>query len=213
MTLLASRRGAIVLATLVALFASPCAFASGFSIFEQGAKASGLAGADAAWSDDASANWYNPAALVWLDDGSHLQIGANAITVGGSTEFEVNDPGFGVFQPTDFEPESSIETPVHLYYANKFHPNYAFGIGITTPFGLVTEWEERPVTFSAAKSELVTFVVNANAAFRMTENLALAVGIDWIHADVTEFSREVPIDLDGNPLNGFEVIGFSNLSG
>ena len=200
---------------LIALLAALCATgvsASGFSIYEQGAKASGIAGAFTAIADDASANWYNPAALVWME-GRQFQIGGNLITVGGETELDVLDPAFGVFTPTTFEPESSIETPVHAYYTHKVSPNIAWGIGLTTPFGLVTEWQQQPITFSARKSELTTIVLNPNVAFRLTENWSVAIGVDYMFADVGEFSRQVPIDLDGNPLNGFEIIGDSNLTG
>lgn len=186
--------------------------ASGFSIFEQSAKASGLAGAWVARADDAAANWYNPAALLWLE-GSEVQFGGNIITVGGDTEFTALDPSFGIFTPTVFEPESSLETPIHFYYRQKVSPGLAWGIGLTTPFGLVTEWAQRPVTFSAAKSELTTFVLNPNVAVAIGGGWALGLGVDYIFADIGSFSREVPIDLDGNPLNGFEVIGAANLTG
>ncbi|MEM8997757.1 MAG: outer membrane protein transport protein, partial [Acidobacteriota bacterium] len=106
------------LACLLLAGSATGAFASGFSIFEQGAKASGVAGAFTAIADDASANWYNPANLVWME-GRQFQAGGNLITVGGETELEVLDPAFGVFTATTFEPESSIETPVHLYYTQK----------------------------------------------------------------------------------------------
>lgn len=200
--------GAFVGATLL----SGAAFGSGFNIYEQGAKASGVAGAFVASADDASANWYNPANLVWME-GTQFQMGANLITAGGDTELSVLDPAFGVFQETVFEPESSIETPVHFYYTRKVNPNLAWGVGLTTPFGLVTEWQQRPITFSAGKSELTTVVINPNVAFRLTETVSVAVGVNYMFADVGSFSREVPIDLDGNPLNGFEVIGQSNLTG
>ena len=185
--------------------------AAGFGIYEQSAKASGLAGAWVARADDAAANWYNPAALIWLE-GSEFQFGTNIINTGDS-ELTSSDPAFGLSQPTTFEQESNLATPSHLYYRTKLNNNVAFGIGVTTPFGLVTEWADRPVTFSAAKSELATFVINPNVAFRLTESWSVAVGVDYILADLSNFSREVPVDLDGNPLNGFEVIGFSNLSG
>ncbi|MEM9558307.1 MAG: outer membrane protein transport protein [Acidobacteriota bacterium] len=187
--------------------------ASGFSIFEQGGKASGLAGAYVALADDASANWYNPANLVWMEDRAQFQFGINLITAGGDTEFEVQDPAVGVFTPTVFEPESSIETPIHLYYTRKVNSNIAWGFGITTPFGLVTDWETRPISFAAQRSDLATFVFNPNIAFRLTESWSVAVGVDYMFADVRDFSREVPIELDGNPFNGPEVIGFSNLTG
>lgn len=203
-------KGALFGAMALTLTASNL-WASGFNIYEQGAKASGLAGAFVAQADDASANWYNPAALVWLED-SEFQIGTNLITAGGDTEFTSSDPAFGLRTATTFEPNSSIETPSHLYYVRKINPNIAFGIGVNNPFGLVTDWDTRPITFSAVRSDLVTFVVNPNVAFRLTDTWSVAVGADYILADVKDFSREVPINLDANPAT-FEVVGFSNLSG
>ncbi len=198
-------------AALVAVMAPGSLSAAGFGIYEQSAKASGLAGAWVARADDAAANWYNPAALVWLE-GGEFQIGTNIINVGDS-ELTSSDPNFGLFQPTTFEQESNLATPSHIYYRRKVNNNMAFGVGVTTPFGLVTEWGDRPVTFSAAKSELATFIINPNLAFRLTQSWSIAVGLDYLIADLKNFSREVPIDLDMNPLNGPEVVGFSNLSG
>lgn len=203
-------QGALLGVLALALTASSVA-ASGFNIYEQGGKASGLSGAFVAQADDASANWYNPAALVWLE-GSEFQIGTNLITAGGDTEFTSSDPAFGLTSPVTFEPEDSIETPSHVYYTKKLNSNIAFGIGVNNPFGLVTEWQTRPITFSAVRSDLVTFVINPNVAFRLTESWSVAIGADYIMAEVKDFSREVPINLDANPRT-FEVVGFSNLSG
>lgn len=205
------QKGAL-LGVLALTLSASSVLASGFSIYEQGGKASGLAGAYVAQADDASANWYNPAALVWMEEGSQFQAGTNLITAGGDTTLTSSDIGFGLRTATEFEPESSIETPSHFYYTRKVNPNIAFGIGVTNPFGLVTEWSTRPITFSASRSDLVTFVVNPNVAFRLTETWSVAIGADYILADVKDFSREVPINLDANPAT-FEVVGFSNLSG
>ncbi len=204
------QKSALLGAVALTLTASTV-FASGFSIYEQGAKASGLAGAFVAQADDASANWYNPAAIVW-QEGSQFQIGTNFITAGGDTTFTSSDISFGLRNSVSFEPESSIETPVHLYYTRKVNPNIAFGLGVTTPFGLVTEWKTRPITFSAERSDLASFVINPNVAFRLTDSWSLAVGADYILAKVNDFSREVPINLDANPAT-FEVVGYSNLTG
>jgi long-chain fatty acid transport protein len=185
--------------------------AAGFNIYEQSAKASGMAGAWVAQADDAAANWYNPAALVWLE-GSEFQIGTNFILP--DTEFTSNDSRFGILTETTFEMDNSLPTPPsHIFYRRKLNPNIAFGVGITTPYGLATEWVDRPVTFSSGKSELATIFLNPNVAVRLTRSLSLGVGVSYVTADLKDFSREVPIDLDGDPSNGFEVIGTSNLSG
>ncbi len=199
-----------ILAGAAALvLAASAALASGFNIPEQGAKASGMAGAWIAGADDASATWYNPAALVWLED-REIQIGANLITAGSDLDLAVADPRFG---SGTVAAESHLGTPLHLYYAHKLGDRFAFGIGVNNPFGLITDWERRPVSFSAQESELVTFYVNPNVAFRLGDRWSVALGASFVDAEIESFSREVPIDLDGNPLNGFEVIGSSNLTG
>jgi long-chain fatty acid transport protein len=203
----------LLFAALFLVLATPTVQASGFSIFEQSAKASGMAGAYVALADDAAAAWYNPAALLWLE-GSQLQFGINAISAGNDATFTIpTTPGLGIFEDTSFDAVGSVETPVHLYYSHKINEGWAWGIAVTTPFGLVSEWEDRPVTFAATKSELVTVVVNPNVAVRIGEGWSLAVGIDYMYADLKAFGREVPIDLDGNPLNGFEIIGHTDLTG
>ena len=82
-----SKRGLLLAAACVALVAAGPALASGFSIYEQSAKASGQAGAWVARADDAAANWYNPAALTRMD-GMQIQFGINLITVGSDSEFD-----------------------------------------------------------------------------------------------------------------------------
>jgi long-chain fatty acid transport protein len=198
-----------ITACLLAVAAGP-ALASGFSIYEQSAKASGQAGAWIARADDAAANWYNPASLVRLD-GMEIQFGINAITIGSDTEFTSSDPMWGLSEPTTFKTESSIATPIHLYFSHKINDRWAWGLGINNPYGLITEWTERPVTYSSMKAELVSFVVNPNVAFAINEFWSIALGIDYMYADVSAFSREVPVDLDTNGVP--DLIGVADLTG
>ena len=83
----------------------------------------------------------------------------------------------------------NLATPINIYFSQKFNDRIAWGFGITTPFGLITEWEDLPVTLSAKRSDLVTFVVNPNVSFALGENWSIAIGIDYMHAEVKEFSR------------------------
>jgi len=151
--------------------------ASGYSIYEHSAKASGQAGAWVARADDAAANWYNPAALV--RQGSSFQVGFNGITIGGATELTTGG--------TTYEPESSIVTPVHLYYARKVNDKLAWGIGINTPYGLATDWD-LPFDYAARKSELMAVNVNVNAAFAMNEYWSFGFGLNYLYADIKDFS-------------------------
>lgn len=192
------------------------AMASGFSIFEHSAKASGQAGAWVARADDAAANWYNPAALRW-QDGMQFQIGGNYIPIGDYTDFTVTDvayliPYSGSTSPRTFEAEPNRGTPIHLYFSHKVNDRIAWGVGLNNPYGLITEWSGLPVTLSARRSELTTWVLNPNVAFAVGSRWSVAVGLDYIFADVGEFSRD--IDQSGflaQPPG--TVVGRSNLTG
>jgi long-chain fatty acid transport protein len=201
-----------VTACLLAIVAGP-ALASGFSIYEQSAKASGQAGAWVARADDAAAAWYNPAAMVNLD-GMQVQFGINFITIGSDTEFVSGDPFWGLDpeDPTTFKTESSTATPIHLYFTQSINEKMAWGLAVTTPFGLVTEWADLPVTLSSRKAELVSFVVNPNIAYKFNEQWSGAIGLDYIMADVSHFSR----DIDQSALleaPALSVVGMMDLSG
>ena len=202
----------IPLAVVCVLAVGPV-LASGFSIYEQSAKASGRAGAWVARADDAAANWYNPAGLVRLDDGFQVQFGINIIPIGKSSDFTVTDPFYmgliGQAPPETFSAVENLATPINLYFSHKVSDRIAWGVGITTPFGLITEWEDLPVTSSAKRSELVTFVVNPNVSFALGEQWSIAIGVDYIHADVKEFSRLVNVNPAPPPL----VWDESNLTG
>ncbi len=206
-----------VSAALAFLLAAGPVSASGFSIFEQSAKASGVAGAWVATADDAAANWYNPAALTKLE-GMQIQFGINLIPVVQDSEFTATDPTYllpyGISPPQTFDGESNPATPFHLYFTHKVNDLIAWGIGINTPYGLITEWSNIPVTLSAKKSELVTFVVNPNIAFGLgaEKKWSIAVGVDYIYADVQEFSRVIDFSAPLMQPPG-TFFGESNLTG
>jgi len=199
---------------LVAVLALACAtpaLASGFSVFEQSAKASGQAGAWVARPDDAAANWYNPAALVWLE-GSNFHFGANLITIGRDTTLTTADPAYGLPAEVEFDTTANNATPVNLYFTHRLDERAAFGIGVNNPFGLSTEWTDRPITFSSQRVELVTFVVNPNLAFKIDDRWSFALGIDYMYADVKEFAREFDqSEFLGAPAGS--VVGRSDLTG
>ncbi len=183
------RNRSIGLVIVLVLACATPAVGSGFSVYEQSAKASAQAGAWVARADDAAANWYNPAALVRLD-GTNLHFGANLIPIGRDTSITTADLAYGLPMEMKFDAVTVNATPVNLYYTHRIDDWAAFGIGVTTPFGLATEWEDRPITFSSKRVELATFVVNPNLAFKLDDRWSFAVGIDYLYADVREFSRE-----------------------
>ena len=191
------RKHQVLALIAIAACAVAPAFASGFAFYEQGANASAQGGAWVARADDAAANWYNPAALVHLEK-RELQIGLNYLDIGSDTQFTL--AGSGV----QFDAVSNAETPAHFYYAQKINDRFAWGVGLNNPFGLVSEWQDVPLTLSSKRAELRTFLFNPNLAIRISNKWSFAVGADYLSAEVREFSR----DIAGNP-----AITGSNLTG
>src|SRR5262249_34573709 len=149
---------------------------------EQGAKASGQAGAWVARADDASANWYNPANLAFLS-GREIQFGLNYLDVGSDSTLTTAGGG-------TFDAISNIETPGQLYFSQKIGEKVAWGIGLNNPFGLTTEWPGT-VAFFSKRAELKTYLLNANVAFKIHKYWSIAVGVDYLSAEVHEFSRDI----------------------
>src|SRR5207249_9832508 len=116
--------------------AGGAAFASGYSIYEQGAGAMANAGAFTARADDPSALFFNPAGIVQLD-GIRFNIGTNAIFLTGS-EFESSS---GPTTGQEFDQAENVAWPSSLYYTQKLNDRWTWGFGLTSPFGLKTEWD------------------------------------------------------------------------
>ena len=72
-------------ALLVLLLAPTFALAGGFNIYEMGARATALGGAFTATADDASAIFYNPAGLAWLEEG--WSVSANVSLISPTSKF------------------------------------------------------------------------------------------------------------------------------
>ena len=183
----------LIVALIVALATAP-AFASGFAFYENGAKASAQGGAWVARADDASANWYNPAALAHLS-GREVQFGINYLEVGRDTQLSVA-PG------VSFDAVSNSETPAHFYFSQRINDRVAWGVGLNSPFGLVSEWEDLPVVLFSRRAELRTYVLNPNVAFKLSERWSFAFGVDYLSAEVREFSHDEFIDFAATPAGG-----------
>ncbi len=179
---------------LVLAMSVPAALASGFHVYEQGAKASGQAVAFTARADDPSANWYNPAGIVFLDGNDLFSVGVSAVFI-GDTRFDSHMdavspfPGFYDGGKTDMKDNTG--TPIHLYYVHRFGDGpWAIGFALTTPFGLKTEWDRHyDGRFAARKTDLATFVYNLNVARDLGNGWSAAVGIDYMDAELNDFGH------------------------
>jgi len=157
-------------------------FASGFSIYEQGARATAMAGAFIAQADDPSANFYNPAGLAFLK-GFHIGLGTTII----APQFAFQGPE-NIDSKLYTKAKEDIFTPSTLYLSYQFKDRYSVGFGFYTLFGLASTWgtKEEPWVgrYLATNSEVQTFYYNPNFAVKLLDNLSLAGGFSFIQAKV-----------------------------
>jgi long-chain fatty acid transport protein len=173
----------------IMLFSPSRSFASGFALPEQGSAAMGMASAFVAQADDASAVWYNPAAITRLD-GTQVAVGATFIypsfkheTVFGTTE----------------APEHKLFYTIMLYGTQKLSDRVSLGLGINNPFGLSTTWSPASSTAGVATlSSVKTINTNPNIAFKISDDLSIAVGADYMYLDATLSSLALSLTGDGD---------------
>lgn len=174
-------------AALLAVLVPGAAHASGYNIYEQGATAMGMAGAGTAATRNASAIFFNPAALPRLEKGTHVHGAFHLITT--STSFDGADPFSGAAV------EEQMETgvfPIPNVYAAVVEPGrWALGAGVFPAFGLGVEWQD-PLSFAArhvvTKADLRSIDANVTGAWAMNEQWSIGAGFDARFAEV-ELSR------------------------
>lgn len=182
-------------ALALALTAPAPATAGGFAVAEQSATAGGTGSAGTARDDDASAAWYNPAALA---DGAGWRFGFGLMAARPSLRAEAMD---GSWQTSN---EASWSTPPHLnlsFAADAF----AAGIYAGVPFGSGVAWPaDWPGRFEIVRTRLEVFRVAPFVAWRFGK-LRVAAGLHVDAArmrvgrqlDFIDVEGDVAIDLSG----------------
>ncbi|HEX8152341.1 MAG TPA: outer membrane protein transport protein [Thermoanaerobaculia bacterium] len=177
------RVSTILLLVLASCLCSGAAFGSGFSIFEQGAKASGMAGAFVATADDPSAIFYNVAGLAQQREFTLLG-GATFINFTNQFTGDRNDP-FTAGATGKFERHLFI--PPNGYGILPIGDNITVGVGMFTAYGLRTDWEDPWVgRFISRDVNLKTVSLQPSIAWRTSnDKLAIGAGVEYRRARVT----------------------------
>jgi long-chain fatty acid transport protein len=179
------------LAAAAALLSAGPLGAAGFGIFEHGSKAMGMAGAFTAQADDPSALFHNAGGLAFQDERA-FAAGATYIT-SSEAEFEGGLPFPG---PSGRgEQKELAEVPPHVYWVQPIGEALRFGLGITSPFGLTTNWENPdnwPGRFLNTKASLRSIDLNPTLAFKLGDNFGLGIGAVARFSDV-ELNRRLAV--------------------
>jgi long-chain fatty acid transport protein len=187
-----ARTTLIPLITLI-VFASP-ALGSCFSVFENGVRASGMAGAFVAVADDGSALFYNPAGIAF-QKGMRMQ--ADMVAIAGLFRyFPSNTP------PGTIVPDKGYNLNNHphmlvvggMYMTKDVSPKMTFGFGMFAPFGLAanaTNFKDSDPAntkyvgrFAGTRGKLESFWMQPTAGYRLTEDFSVGIGVALVHTHI-----------------------------
>ena len=180
-----ARIATAVAGVAIALAASHAA-GTGFQLNEQSASSLGNAFAGgAAFTDDASAMWWNPAALSKFSRGQLVGV-FNVITP--SIKFQNDGSLPAANQPlggTGGDAGGYNYVP-NAYLAVPINAQWVFGVGVNVPFGLKTEYDDGWLgRYQGLKSEIKTINVNPALSWQATPTLAIGAGVNYQRIDAT----------------------------
>jgi long-chain fatty acid transport protein len=176
--------------------------AAGYSIYEQGAAALGMAGAATASVNDASAVFFNPAAMTRLE-GTRIYVGASALQP--VTKFTGQNPYPGAAGSADMVRQTFY--PPTIYATHSWKKGYAVGVGFNSPFGLGVEWD--PTTFMGSylvtKADLKGLNTSLCLAYAPNQKWSFAAGGNLMMAQV-ELKNRARKDLAGGQLPSLTAV-------
>jgi long-chain fatty acid transport protein len=169
-------------ALLLAAF-SGAASAAAFQLWEQNASGLGTAYAgSAAVADNASTIFYNPAGMSEL---AGYQVSVGVTGVGPSYTFRNDGSSLAGNNGGDAGGWHAVP---NLYLSGRLTDKLTLGLGISSPFGLATEYDSGWVgRAQTIKSDVRTINYNPSVSYRLNDKVSLGFGVNYqkIDAELT----------------------------
>lgn len=174
-------------AAVLTLLCNGAAQAAGYQVQEQSVKGLGHAFAGgAAIAEDASTVMYNPAGLTRLQ--RQVELG-NHIIIPRSEFSDQNSSNVIGGRPVgrkDGEDGGKAALVPNFFYANPFNDRITFGFGISSLYGLATEYPDDWIgRYHAIESELITLNINPALGFQINDQWSIGAGVSAQYADAT----------------------------
>jgi long-chain fatty acid transport protein len=181
---------ALLLGILLGFAIPNLAHASGFALIENSASGQGNAYAGAAaHATDGSTVWFNPAGMMKLDRdqlvfAGHIVSPNASFTNNGSKMSPVL--GDVDLRGIDDDGGSTAFVP-NFYWVKTINDATKFGLGVTAPFGLATEYAYDPNAgpdnnfvgrYHGVLSDLKTININPSLAYRINDRVSIGGGLN-----------------------------------
>jgi long-chain fatty acid transport protein len=167
------------------------AFGAAFALQETSGSGLGNAFAGgAAAAEDASAMWANAASMSKL---TRNQIAGAIDAVKFKAQFSNSGSLPALNQPlgNNGGDAGSWNAVPSVYAVFPINPQWAFGVSVNVPFGLVTDYDTGWIgRYQALKSDVKTLNVNPAVSFKITDNFAIGVGANYQQVKAT-FSQNI----------------------
>ncbi|MCW9014174.1 MAG: outer membrane protein transport protein [Gammaproteobacteria bacterium] len=160
--------------------------ASGFALIDNSASGMGNAFAGgSAIAEDASTIYFNPAGMTRLS-GDQISVAGHFISP--AADFTNNGSTLVTGAPMSGTNDDGGESALvpNFYYVKDLGNGNFFGLGITVPFGLSTDYEDDWVgRYTATKSEVSTVNINPSFASKINNDLSIGFGISLQYIEAT----------------------------
>lgn len=164
--------------------------ASGFAIFEQGARGMGFAGAFTAQSDPSSI-FHNAAGIAFVK-GTRVYFGGTFIAPSSDFTGDNPYPGTHVTETGD----AGVIVPPAFDLTHQLSDRLVLGVGVHVPYGLRTRWKNRETTYSgrflSKRAEVQAISINPTVAYKLADRFAVGGGLD-IRMSTVQLERNVGI--------------------
>ncbi|PNU19602.1 hypothetical protein C2E25_11730 [Geothermobacter hydrogeniphilus] len=195
-------------AVLLVLGVAASSFGAGFAVIEQSVSGLGNAFAGAAASaEDPTTIFYNPAGMTRLK-GQQATAGMHVIF----PQSDFKDDGSSAVSPllgggalTGGDGGNGGEAVVvpNAYYSINFDNGWVAGLGINSPYGLVTEWGDGwQGRYHALRSDVLTVNINPSVAYKVNDHFSVGVGVSAQYVDA-ELSQAIDFGSIAYATSGF----------
>lgn len=176
--------GAIALLIGAAVGWQGAAQAGGFQVSELSVRGQGNRNAGAAAAADSAATaYFNPAGLAKLEQRA-VEVGAHLIL----PQFEFHDSGSsnavgGAAQGDEVNDGGGAVPVANTFLAVPIDERTTFGLSVVSPYGLVTEYDDRWIgRYHAIRSDLMTIDFNPGIGYEVSDRLSLGLGLSAQYA-------------------------------
>ena len=187
MTLKIYRVGATLAgATAISMALTATAFAAGFEVKERSAVGQGSANAGVSSSaEDISFMYFNPASIAF-HSGFNASVGGSVIIPSAEVSNAAGTTRLGGAVSGAGDTNDEIALVPSAYLSAQLSDTVYLGLGVASPFGLVTDYDDDWVgRYHATRSELLTINISPTIAYRPIPEIAIAGGPVIEYADAS----------------------------